>query len=588
MCGDYLQKILCPENCCEQLRLVDLYFHHEPPPFAIKAVRLLAQRFDVISATHGFVEVLSIGRLEDAIKNRLVACTAQLTSSVLRWCEFDKVNRASFLPALMTDLCLPLLSLGFLREVVNSHPLVEACSQSSALVADAMKLLTHHGAENQRRLAQLRCEQSRRGDGHRTIAVGLGEAVNFSGARNENDSPHGSDALILQELCPGNVVKDSNVSGLKYDSNDLLSYHWEVLQSPFLEDKTRDGTVHCWKTKMRLDTQSHFYVDCLHGTASAGGYLFVLFSSCGRGSNNVETVEHTTVSHYHFHMYDVFTCEWTELEVPHTLRYACGMAALMTADGAEVLIVGGERLLPRPDDDDFNVLSSVERFSLESRSWKPAPSLPGPRKYPSLVALQGSYYVLGGDDPGTDTILRLEQNCGIEDLSEDRTWSWREQARLGMPRAQMVAATVPSRGEIETPHCVYLARGVDARDGAESLTLECFDSLTGEVTLLPPLPCELFDFGMFFHCSKQAGLESSHGLMSLHTCGGYTDESFSLKLRVDFTLPNIYEDFPPTNPRIESDKIYGIPEAVKIRGWIANNSRILMPVPMLNCSVHVF
>jgi hypothetical protein len=151
----------------------------------------------------------------------------------------------------------------------------------------------------------------------------------------------------------------------------------------------------------------------------------------------------------------------------------------MAGIGGRLFLCGGVTRRGREKQD----LCSVEVFDVGTGTWGVACDLPSARRSATAVAVHGNLFLIGGlGETALDEILRY---------AEDRN-TWEVKARLRWNRHSMGCGTDGS--------LVYLVGGCGWNEEASRNEpvefVECFDTATGKLRSLPPLPEKGYDCGV--------------------------------------------------------------------------------------------
>ena len=155
------------------------------------------------------------------------------------------------------------------------------------------------------------------------------------------------------------------------------------------------------------------------------------------------------------------------------------ICAAMAGIGGRLFLCGGVTRRGREKQD----LCSVEVFDVGTGTWGVACDLPSARRSATAVAVHGNLFLIGGlGETALDEILRY---------AEDRN-TWEVKARLRWNRHSMGCGTDGS--------LVYLVGGCGWNEEASRNEpvefVECFDTATGKLRSLPPLPEKGYDCGV--------------------------------------------------------------------------------------------
>lgn len=300
----------------------------------------------------------------------------------MRWIKHDLKQREPHLGNLLQHVRLPLTAREFLLSSVSDEPLIQGNQHGKDLLIEAMKY--HLSPEHRRLMSNIRTQQ-RKPDGLRTYLFTIGGGSLFAihsdsemyNPRSDRWSPI---APTLERRSRHGVVPVNRhiyaVGGYN-GTKDLSSGEFY------------DPLSNMWSPINNMGTKR----SCL-GIASLNGLIYV--TGGYDGASCLNSVER----------YDPLVATWSSVAAMDTRRRYCRLAVM---DGL-LYAVGGydgsnyqstmERLDPRVSTQFARLLVSVLIHSIDTQEgkWYTMPSMVSRRSSCGIATLDGSLYVVGGND----------------------------------------------------------------------------------------------------------------------------------------------------------------------------------------------
>uniref|UniRef100_A0A8C3QRM1 Kelch like family member 18 n=1 Tax=Cyanoderma ruficeps TaxID=181631 RepID=A0A8C3QRM1_9PASS len=438
-CCTFLRERLHPKNClgvrqfAETMMCTVLYD---------AANSFIHQHFVEVSMSEEFLALPFEDVLELVSRDELnVKSEEQVFEAALAWIRYDRDQRESFLPELLSKIRLPLCRPQFLTDRVQQDDLVRCCHKCRDLVDEAKDY--HLMPERRPHLPAFktrpRCCTSIAG---LIYAVGgLNSAANF----------YAGDSL--------NVV----------EAFDPIANRWEKCQ-PMGTARSRVGVavlngllyaIGGYDGQLRLstvevynpDTDSWSKVESMNskrsamGTVVLDGQIYV----CGGydGNSSLNSVE----------SYSPETNKWTAVTPMSSNRSAAGV----TVFEGRIYVSGGH--------DGLQIFNSVEYYNPHTSSWHPVPPMLNKRCRHGAAALGSRMFVCGGYD-GSGFLSAAEVYGSMAD-------QWYLIVPMNTRRSRV--SLVANCGRL------YAVGGYDGQSNLSSV--EMYDPETNRWTFMAPMVC---------------------------------------------------------------------------------------------------
>eukprot|EP00403_Amphidinium_massartii_P029225 CAMPEP_0178390930 /NCGR_PEP_ID=MMETSP0689_2-20121128/10899_1 /TAXON_ID=160604 /ORGANISM="Amphidinium massartii, Strain CS-259" /LENGTH=429 /DNA_ID=CAMNT_0020011453 /DNA_START=75 /DNA_END=1361 /DNA_ORIENTATION=- len=149
----------------------------------------------------------------------------------------------------------------------------------------------------------------------------------------------------------------------------------------------------------------------------------------------------------------------------HGLPLNGALQVLLRGAAKDIFVIGGKN-------DIAPALDTIERYSPSQQRWSTSVPLPRPRYGCAAAAVDGSLYVMGGDD-GTRVLANV-------DRFDPQSGQWDRRPRMPTPRSRCAAAVIKGM--------VYVIGGRESLSTYSHLTAtERYEVLQGRWDALPPL-----------------------------------------------------------------------------------------------------
>ncbi|XP_062913206.1 kelch-like protein 18 [Mobula hypostoma] len=433
-CCTFLRERLHPKNClgvrqfAETMMCTVLYD---------SANSFIHQHFVEVSMSEEFLALSFEEVLELVARDELnVKSEEQVFEAVLAWVRFNRENRESYLPQLLTKVRLPLCRPQFLTDRVQQDDLVRCCHKCRDLVDEAKDY--HLMPERRPHLPSFktrpRCCTSIAG---LIYAVGglnsAGDSLNVA----EVFDPIANRWERCQEMMTSRSrVGVAMVNGLLYaiggfDGQSRLST--VEVYNPETDKWTKVASMNSKRSAM--------------GTAVMDGHIYV----CGGydGISSLNSVE----------CYAPETDKWVAV----TAMNACRSAAGVTVFEGRIYVSGGH--------DGLQIFNTVECYNHHTTTWYPAPSMLNKRCRHGAATLGSQMYVCGGYD-GSGFLSIVE----VYNSSSDQ---WYPLVPMNTRRSRV--SLVSNCGRL------YAIGGYDGQYNLNSM--EMYDAEMNSWTFMAPMVC---------------------------------------------------------------------------------------------------
>ncbi|XP_078254473.1 kelch-like protein 18 [Rhinoraja longicauda] len=433
-CCTFLRERLHPKNClgvrqfAETMMCTVLYD---------SANSFIHQHFVEVSMSEEFLALSFEEALELVARDELnVKSEEQVFEAVLAWVRFNREDRESYLPQLLTKVRLPLCRPQFLTDRVQQDDLVRCCHKCRDLVDEAKDY--HLMPERRPHLPSFktrpRCCTSIAG---LIYAVGglnsAGDSLNVA----EVFDPIANHWERCQEMVTSRSrVGVAMVNGLLYaiggfDGQSRLST--VEVYNPETDTWTKVASMNSKRSAM--------------GTAVMDGHIYVCGGYDGIASlNSVEC-------------YTPESDKWVNV----TPMSACRSAAGVTVFEGRIYVSGGH--------DGLQIFNTVECYNHHTTTWYTAPNMLNKRCRHGAAALGSQMYVCGGYD-GSGFLSIVE----VYDSSADQ---WYPLVPMNTRRSRV--SLVSNCGRL------YAIGGYDGQYNLNSM--EMYDADMNRWTFMAPMVC---------------------------------------------------------------------------------------------------
>ena len=425
-CGEFLSKRLDEENCLEWLSFAEA---HGCNNLRDAAFKFATEHFPDVSACQSFLNVPS-SILESLLKceDLCVQSEVEILSCLLKWYEFDVLERKDQVLSLLPFVKLPQIPWELVKDKLESHNLLSN-PECLALMTSARnyqlypEVVADYNLDDTQYLP-------RRSIGRRDLIYVVGGEV--YPARNTVASVEQFNPLTDQwrEMAPmpspRRGVGVCFLNGLLYavgGSDGSMALRLVEAYNPQTDAWTRVEDMY--------EERSSVGAAVIEGQLYAvGGYDGV--SSC------LQSVER----------YNPQSKQWSLVAPMNTTRSMMAIAV----SGQSMYAIGGY--------DGSADLASCERYSAESNQWSFIATLNVPRCIPGVCIIDKVVYAVGGCD--------RSQSLNSAEVYQPDTDSWTVVASMHKPRSGLGVATVRNK--------VYAIGGYTGSDYCRSV--ECYDPQT--------------------------------------------------------------------------------------------------------------
>ncbi|XP_004449785.1 kelch-like protein 18 isoform X1 [Dasypus novemcinctus] len=438
-CCTFLRERLHPKNClgvrqfAETMMCAVLYD---------AANSFIHQHFVEVSMSEEFLSLPLEDVLELVSRDELnVKSEEQVFEAALAWVRYDREQRASCLPELLSSIRLPLCRPQFLSDRVQQDDLVRCCHKCRDLVDEAKDY--HLMPERRPHLPAFRtrprCCTSIAG---LIYAVGgLNSAANFYAGDSLNVVEVFDPIANHWEKCHPMTTARSRVgvavvNGLLYaigGYDGQLRLSTVEVYNPETDTWARVGSMNSKRSAM--------------GTVVLDGQIYVCGGYDGNSSlNSVET-------------YSPDTDKWTVVTPMSANRSAAGV----TVFEGRIYVSGGH--------DGLQIFNSVEHYNHHTATWHPTASMLNKRCRHGAASLGSKMFVCGGYD-GSGFLSIAEMYS-----SEADQWCLIAPMHTRRSRVSLVA----SCGRL------YAVGGYDGQSNLSSV--EMYDPESDRWTFMAPMAC---------------------------------------------------------------------------------------------------
>ncbi|KAL3860054.1 hypothetical protein ACJMK2_010226 [Sinanodonta woodiana] len=355
LCIKYLEEAITVDNCVDILNLVELYaLNADQSKFALDFMLI---NFEIVAESSQFYS-LSHTQLSSMLRENslIVMSEYRLFQFVLRWIEYDKAQRVVYVPDLMKNVRLPLLTGEELVEKVSVKDIMKENKYCSTLLTEAKD---YHIVVSKQPLLQNSCTQVR--SNSKSLVMCHRETLEYYNLSNRR---HGflRDAVIpLYNPCVVVVDNFMYACGGKYDLNE----NNEIATARFFRYDPRFDTW--YELTSMTEARKDFVMVAVGKT---------LYAVAGQDENLVMcTVER----------FDIATNEW---DVRASMNYSVYGHAGAVCNG-KIYVSGGQRF--------DGCCNDLEVFDPEMDMWEKLPPMSHTRLNHNMVAVSNKLYVVGGN-----------------------------------------------------------------------------------------------------------------------------------------------------------------------------------------------
>lgn len=349
----FIEQVISVENCVDVLNMAELYSLHR----TLEKIRqFILENFEAVAMNSQFFK-LSTSQLEVLLSsdNLHVSSEFKLFQLIIQWI-IQSNDREQCVPALISNIRLPLLSGEELVEHVSRVPLMQENRLCAQLLSEAKD---YHIVILKQPLMQNTRTQVR--NGRPSLVLCHGETID---GYNIDTHKHISLKEPPQSLYNPSVCVIDNflyVCGGKYDNSE----------------NNEIATARCFRYDPRFDV----WVDLPSMNEARNDFALIasghnLYAIAGQDENVVLC------------SMEKFSIEKNEWEECTNLRHAVyGHAAALCGD--RVYVAGGHAF--------EGICSNVYSFSIAHGTWREEPMLSHPRANHNMLTVAHCIYVLGGN-----------------------------------------------------------------------------------------------------------------------------------------------------------------------------------------------
>ncbi|XP_032225329.2 kelch-like protein 12 isoform X1 [Nematostella vectensis] len=358
-CSEFLQHQLDPTNClgirafadthcCDELKAAAENFIHKHFTEIVKSEEFMMLNSD---------DVMCLSKSD----NLTVPSEEAVFDAILKWIKHDQVQRKDYLPVMLENVRLPLLSPRFLTDVVDNEALIRESLACRDLVDEAKR---YHLRPECRHLLQSPRTKAR---------YGLAEIMYVLGGFGNMQSP----VDIVEKYDP-RTKQWTEVQPMSKKRRYLCAVALgnRLFALGGYDSSSRLNTVECynpivsqWNTVTPMLQRRG-----LAGAVTLDGKIYVSGGFDG-------TVRHTSVE-----CYDPNIDRWSMASRMLSPREGAGLSNM---DGI-LYSVGGY--------DGTNILNTVERFDPRTGQWTAVAPMGTRRSGAGVTVLDGQLYAIGGYD----------------------------------------------------------------------------------------------------------------------------------------------------------------------------------------------
>lgn len=431
-CVEFLQERLHPNNCLGIMNFADTFncqsLSQAADAYAVQNFKDVINSEEFLSLP--FEEMAKLLAREDLN----VRSEEQVYEAVMKWIKKDVEDRKVFLPNLLKNVRLVLLSPQYLCDRVCNDGLI----RNSLACRDLIDEVKNYFLLPERRMNYTgvytkprRCSEA----AGQIYAIGgltsSGEALSTVEKLDLlNSTWYSCNSMMTLRTRVGVAVLDGKLYALGgYDGNDRLST---------VEFFDPEEDVWCKTSSMNTRRSAL-------GASTLNGNIFV--SGGYDGHMSLHTVE----------FFNPETKHWRFTSPMTTLRSAAGMVTL----GGKLFVAGGHNGL--------QIFNSVECFDPQLNTWTSMAAMQSRRCRVGVVAVDGCLYACGGYD-GNTFLNSLERYCPQEG-------KWTTLAPMSSRRSRVALATLSGH--------LYAVGGYDGMSNLS--TVECYDPVADQWSPVPSM-----------------------------------------------------------------------------------------------------
>ena len=431
-CVEFLQQVLHPHNCLGIRSFADTFACSD---LVDTADRYAMTNFSEVCTSEEFL-ALSPETVEMLISREelTVRSEEEVFAAIMDWVKKDQDERKDFLPALMKNVRLPLVSPQYLCDVVSGEELIKNNLSCRDLVDEAKNYLLmpeRRSALQTGRTKPRRCSE----------AAGLVYAIGGLTSSGEALSTVEKYDSLKEQWIAGTPMSTLRTRvGVAVLDNKLYALGG-------FDGHRRLCTVECfdpqtdkWTPVSPMNTRRSAL-----GAVVMNGRIFVVGGYDGHIS--LSTME----------CYSPLTNHWDYLSPMATLRSAAGVTEL---DG-KLYAIGGHNGL--------SIFNTVEIFDPQKNMWVEGIPMGIRRCRVGVATLNGRIFVCGGYD-GSAFLNTVE-------CFDPKTGQWAFAAPMNTRRSRVAVAALGGK--------LYAIGGYDGFSNLN--TVECFDPLANRWTMVPSM-----------------------------------------------------------------------------------------------------
>ena len=428
-CVEFLHRVLHPHNCLGIRSFADTFscldLVDAADVYAMKNFSEVCTSEEFLALSPEALEML-ISREELKVRNE-----QEVFEAVMFWVKKDEDERKDFLPALLKNVRLPLMSPQFLCDVVSSEGLVKNSLTCRDLVDEAKDYLLmpeRRGKLQTGRTKPRRCSE----------AAGLIYAIGGLTSSGEALSTVEKYDTLTELWVPGMHMSTLRTRvGVAVLDNKLYALGGFDGHQRLSTVECFDPQVEKWKPIAPMNTRRSAL-----GAVSMRDKIFVVGGYDGHIS--LSTME----------CYSPAANSWTFLSHMATLRSAAGV----TKNNEKLYAIGGHNGL--------SIFNTVEIYDPQANMWTEGIPMGIRRCRVGVATLNGCIYVCGGYD-GSAFLNTVE-------CFDPKTAQWSFAAPMNTRRSRVSVVALGGR--------LYAIGGYDGLSNLN--TVECFDPLANRWTLV--------------------------------------------------------------------------------------------------------
>lgn len=426
-CVEFLHRVLHPTNCLGIRSFADTYscvdLVEAADVFAVKNFSEVARSEEFLTLSpEEVVEMISREELN-------VRTEEEVFEAISAWVRREEDERKDFLPELLKNVRLPLISPQYLCDKVSTDELIKSNLACRDLVDEAKDY--HLMPERRCKLQSIRTKPRRWSE-----AAGLIYAIGGLTSSGEALSTVETYDTLTGLWVPGVPMTTLRTRvGVTVLDNKLYAVGGFDGHKRLSTVECYDPQMKAWRAVTSMNTRrSALGAVVLHGKIYVvGGY---------DGHISLSTVE----------CYSPVNNMWSFLSPMGTLRSAAGVTEL----NGKIYAIGGHNGL--------SIFNTVEVYDSQSDTWSSSPPMGVRRCRVGVATLNGRIYVCGGYD-GSAFLNTVE-------CFDPETGQWSFTAPMNTRRSRVAVVTLGGR--------LYAVGGYDGLSNLNSV--ECFDVLTNRWT----------------------------------------------------------------------------------------------------------